>query len=100
MLGGVFTVGAWRSLVARLLWEQEAGGSNPSAPTNVFRGIVHLAVRRRIGAGVRPRFFLLNKPTSPAPNQWQFVEVPDVSETTLPPIRANLTMPGNRLLVC
>ena len=25
--------GAWRSLVARLLWEQEVGGSNPSAPT-------------------------------------------------------------------
>ena len=27
-------VGAWRSLVARLLWEQEVGGSNPSAPTS------------------------------------------------------------------
>ena len=26
-------VGAWRSLVARLLREQEAGGSNPLAPT-------------------------------------------------------------------
>jgi hypothetical protein len=24
--------GAWRSLVARLLWEQEVGGSNPPAP--------------------------------------------------------------------
>ena len=31
-------VGAWRSLVARLLWEQEAPGSNPGAPTNKFRG--------------------------------------------------------------
>src|SRR5918912_2687885 len=25
--------GSWRSLVARLLWEQEVPGSNPGAPT-------------------------------------------------------------------
>ncbi len=30
-------VGAWRSLVARLLWEQDAGGSNPPAPTSKFK---------------------------------------------------------------
>ena len=32
-------VGAWRSLVARLLWEQEVLGSNPGAPTTSTRSI-------------------------------------------------------------
>src|SRR6056297_621781 len=27
--------GVWRSLVARLLWEQEVGGSNPLTPTTL-----------------------------------------------------------------
>jgi hypothetical protein len=28
--------GAWRSPVARLLWEQDVGGSNPLAPTSLI----------------------------------------------------------------
>ncbi len=30
---GFSGVGVWRSLVAHLLWEQGAGGSNPLTPT-------------------------------------------------------------------
>ena len=39
-ISAVDKIGAWRSLVARLLWEQEAGGSNPSAPTIVFNKLL------------------------------------------------------------
>ena len=39
--------GAWRSSVARLLWEQEVPGSNPGAPTG-FTGLVVLLIARRL----------------------------------------------------
>ncbi len=41
--------GAWRSPVARLLWEQEVPGSNPGAPT------IYRAVFRPIGRPGRNR---------------------------------------------
>ena len=34
------TFGTWRSLVARLLWEQDVAGSNPVVPT-IHAGVVH-----------------------------------------------------------
>ena len=37
LCGRMTGIGAWRSLVAHLLWEQRVGGSNPSAPTRNFR---------------------------------------------------------------
>jgi N-acetylmuramoyl-L-alanine amidase len=36
---GLNRVGAWRSLVAHLLWEQGAGGSNPLAPTSKTKNL-------------------------------------------------------------
>ena len=41
----MISYGAWRSSVARLLWEQEVPGSNPGAPTSsrtMIYGIAHL----------------------------------------------------------
>ncbi len=32
--------GTWRSLVAHLLWEQGAGGSNPPVPTIVSARLI------------------------------------------------------------
>jgi hypothetical protein len=45
-------VGAWRSLVAHLLWEQGVGGSNPLAPTNLR--LLFPAVFARDAPVVRP----------------------------------------------
>src|ERR1700694_2502135 len=52
------SVGAWRSLVAHLLWEQRVGGSNPSAPTTLLQVVRHspeLRFRSLVGRGSRRR---------------------------------------------
>ena len=35
-------IGAWLSLVEHLAWDQGVAGSNPAAPTIIFRGIAKL----------------------------------------------------------
>jgi hypothetical protein len=41
-------IGAWRSLVAHLLWEQRVAGSNPAAPTMINK---HLLVAIAMATG-------------------------------------------------
>jgi hypothetical protein len=41
-------IGAWRSLVAHLLWEQRVGGSNPSAPTSISIGFGEISVLKKV----------------------------------------------------
>ena len=43
----VFGCGAWLSLVERLLWEQDVGGSNPLAPTTSGMILTRHFERRR-----------------------------------------------------
>src|SRR4051794_8032453 len=47
----LFHHGAWRSLVARLLWEQEVPGSNPGAPMTGRRSAMLSDVTRGRSAG-------------------------------------------------
>ncbi len=44
MLKSLPQIGAWRSLVARLLWEQEVPSSNLGAPTNNFKHLERVLV--------------------------------------------------------
>ena len=53
-------VGAWRSLVARLFWVQEAAGSNPAAPT------IRIRLTKRTPSCVRVSSSARRPPCSPA----------------------------------
>jgi hypothetical protein len=46
------SVGAWRSLVARIVRDDEVGGSNPLAPTKLTH--LRLKVEQRRQTGVEP----------------------------------------------
>ena len=46
LCGRMTGIGAWRSLVAHLLWEQRVGGSNPSAPTKISAAAEYSIARR------------------------------------------------------
>ncbi len=39
----IFAFGVWRSLVSRLVRDQEASGSNPDTPTNKKHTFVYMA---------------------------------------------------------
>ena len=58
-----FTVGAWLSLVERLVRDQEVGGSNPLAPTIYLTEIIWTFCGRGLGA---PRRFAFAVPGSMA----------------------------------
>ena len=53
---GTTADGAWRSLVARSLWEREVAGSNPAAPTDVSAAVLltWLFARQRPAEPGRP----------------------------------------------
>ena len=51
----ISVVGEWRSLVARLLWEQDVGSSNLSTPTNFLDGIFCQAFMVTVAQLVEPR---------------------------------------------
>ena len=60
-------IGAWLSLVERLVRDQEAGGSNPLAPTNLFK----ILIKSMFCEASMGRFFICSGPFSD-PISWSF----------------------------
>ena len=72
--------GAWRSLVAHLLWEQRVGGSNPSAPTTSTTRhracpANTLCIKTMTYQVAQPRLTVTSRPGGDRKPQWQCSEV-------------------------
>ena len=84
-------IGAWRSLVARLLWEQEVGCSNHPAPTNNFNHLKRVLVESVL-------FFIKNRRWdrrySLRSASWSFQSPPDSLSVFWFPFRSDLRISG------
>ena len=105
------SVGAWRSLVARLLWEQEAPGSNPGAPTTIASRVGIGSYRTPPSPGIRSQqaLQLRQKNATPCqesaaacshrPSRTAPIVVTVLSKTTVPRVtRPDATNSANRSL--
>jgi hypothetical protein len=52
------SIGAWRSPVARMLWEHDVAGSNPAAPTSKIKGLRKVRNPNKKAEPIGPAFYI------------------------------------------